>query len=329
MTLKKAKKRYNFKFIDGFSIFVSVFLVALVLKNTEFASAEVKKSLTTCATVLIPSLFPLTVVCEIAMETGAVDILCKQIRKPLAAVLGLSEIAVAPLVLGIFGSYAAASKSAVSLFEKGAISNSECQTIIALSAIPSPAFMIGFLGTKISGKSTTGFILWIIALLSSVILGFINRFFQKTPRKIYIKTDGETLSKSQKSFPKIAVDAINHSAQVMLIITACVVFFSTIISIFEIVMLNCKLSFETTNFLLGFLELTRGISSSALIENELLRTIICAAYVGWSGLCVHFQILSICNVQGLSFSRYFILKIAHGILCALLAFLVFSLIPKY
>ncbi len=323
MTFKKAQKRYNFKFIDGFSIFISVFLVALIFKNTEFASAEVKRSLTTCATVLIPSLFPLTAACEAAAETGAVNILCKKIKKPLAAVLGLSEAAIAPLALGLFGSYAAAAKSAVSLFEQGAVSSDECETVIALSAIPSPAFMIGFLGAKVLGKSTDGCVLWAIAIFSSVILGAIVGFFQRSSHKVHINAETAGSSKVKKSFPKIAVDAINHSAQVMFIITACVVFFSTVISIFKTVLLNFGMKPETAEALLGFLELTRGVSSAAIVEDSLLRTVLCAAYAGWSGLCVHFQILSICNVQELSFKKYFILKIAHGLLCAFLAFLVF------
>lgn len=323
---RKSKGKFKFGMRSGFSIVVTLFLLILLLKNSEIAAREVASALKICATLLIPSLFPLTVASEVATETVAIESLTRRFRAPLAKLLGVSESATVPYFLGLLGGYTSSCKSAVLLLESGKISREDCESIIALSNMPSLAFLTGFVGGKILNNSTIGWILWGITVLSTLILGFFNRFLNKKRKGTPILHGYTYENKTNKSFSKILVDAISHSAQAMLIICACVVFFSVLISISRFALIDLGFSEQNAEILLGSLEITRGANSCLLIEGRIERVVSCAFLVGWSGLCVHFQIISLCDGVSLSYRRYFILKVLQGLICAALAYVAFGIL---
>lgn len=331
MTARKSKRIIKGSFEGGFIIVASVFLVALFLKNAELASTEVASALGICAAMLIPALFPLTVASEIATETGAASFVTRKLCVPISKILGVSRDAAVPYFLGLLGGYTSSCKSAILLYNSGKISKEDCESIIAISNMPSLAFLTGFVGNKIFNNSTVGWILWTITVASTLILGVINRFLLKKKKSPTTERRGFSSSqvgtvKVQKSFSQIIVDAITHSAYSMLIICACVVFFSVLIAVLKLTLANLGISEAHSEIMLGTLEITRATSSCALVESTLLRATLCAFYIGWSGLCVHFQLFAMCEETKISFGRYLFLKMLCGIICALLSLLVFSVI---
>ena len=319
---KKTKPRIKLGFTFSLSIIASVFIFALILKNSSLASKEVSDALKTCSSILIPSLFPLTVASEIVTNSGAIEKITQGLCKPLAKILGVCKSATVPYFLGLFGGYSSSCKSAVLLYQNGKISKKDCESIIALSNMPSMAFMTGFIGIGIFNNSTVGWKLWVIAVLSTLILGIINNLFFKNNREIY---RCDNLSKPQKiRFSRIVVDAIAHAAHTMLIICACVIFFSVLIGVLRLNIEAVPISNEAKELFLGMFEITKGISSCKNIENDSLRAIACAFLAGWSGFCVHFQVISLCEDADISFRKYFIFKGLQGIICLLLAFVIFG-----
>ena len=316
---KKIKPMLKLGFKDGITIIFAVFLFALFIKNSSLASTEVIKVLKICAQMLIPTLFPLAVASEIITEIGAVEKLTDKISAPIAKILGVNKIATVPYFLGLFGGYTSSCKSAITLYKSGKISKGDCESIIALSNIPSLAFFTGFVGIGIFKSSTIGWVLWIIAIISTLVLGLINKCFFKKNEQIYCLNVYN--KKSSKSFAQIVVDAIAHSAYAMLIICACVVFFSVLISVLSIYLSQLAINEQVQSIMLGTLEITNGIRGCTNIENTFFRAVICAFLIGWSGLCVHFQVIAICEETDISFKKYFIFKGLQGIICTLLAFL--------
>lgn len=318
---KKTNPRIKLLFTASISLIVALLLFVLLLKNSSLASNEVRNALNLCSTMLIPSLFPLTVASEIMTNSGAAYKLTRGLGAPFAKILGVSKNATAPYFLGLFGGYTSSCKSAVLLYREGKISKRDCESIIAISNMPSLAFMTGFIGIGIFEISTVGWILWIITVLSTLVLGVINRLFFRKNAEFYMGESVKTIQK--KSLPKIIVDAISNSAFAMLIVCACVVFFSVLIAVFKQYL--CEISFpeNAKQILLGLLEITSGISGSTVIKNISSRALACAFLVGWSGLCVHFQVIALCEDSDISFKKYFIFKALQGVICFLIALIVF------
>lgn len=324
MTLKtKRKKKPSFSscaFMLG-----SLFLLALLLKNPRIANEAVASSLKVCAGLLIPSLFPLMVASEIAVECGAVERLTRPFSAPVSRLLGISKNATAPLFLGLVGGYTTAVSGALSLYRGRKISKHDTERVIALSSLPSLSFLTGFVGIGVFNNSTIGWILWIVVIASSIIIGIFTR--NSLDSEVQYDTSAKSTNEERTSIAsspsKIIVGAISHSASSMLIICAFVVFFATLIASLRFPLNAISTPNELQSILIGFLEITSGAISLKSINPLSLRATACAFFVGWSGLSVHFQIMSLCEGHILSFKRYFLHKIAQGVTCALLTLVIF------
>lgn len=321
MTSKKIS-RIKIGFSEKLFIAGSLFLLVLLLQNPKETANSVNISLIQCATMLIPSLFPLMIASEIALNCGAIDYVTKPLSKIFATILGVNKRAVAPFFLGLIGGYTASVGGALSLYRAGEISKRDCERIIALSSIPSLSFMTGFVGSAMFKSSRLGWILWGITVFSAVITSFLGRKSKGSARisdsPFFVPTP------SKKSPSRIVVEAISHSAYSMLIICACVVFFSVFLDTLKSPLQCLDLPQNMQKFLLGAFEITNGVSICAGIENFPLNVSFCAFMIGWSGFSVHCQIIALSDGEDLSFKRYFVFKAIQGLISMLLTFIIFN-----
>ena len=327
----KRKPIQKWSFSEGFFIVASLFLLSLLLYSPSVACEAVLRALKQCASLLIPSLFPLMVASEIAMESGALERITKPFQKIVARILGVKKEAAAPYFLGLLGGYTTSVGGALSLYKNGKISKRDCERIIAFSSIPSLSFLTGFVGAGIFNNSTVGWILWGISVLSTLILGLLTQIKTKRERSckeeiMEITTPNELFMEMAKKSPspsKIIVGAISHSANAMVLICACVVFFSSLISALQYPLSTIDMPLEVQNIILGSFEITNGITNCTIFPTTDIRIALCAFFIGWSGFSVHFQIISICDGYDLSFKKYLLFKIAQGLLCAIFSKIIF------
>ena len=298
----------------------TLFLLALFLKNPHVASNAVIEALKKCGHLLIPSLFPLMVASEIAVESGSVEYFTRPLSGVVAKILGIKKDSTAPLFLGLIGGYTTSVGGALSLYKSGKIDKTDCERIIALSSLPSLSFLTGFVGLGVLGSVADGWILWAIAVTSALIVGFLTRkSVPKLTRVEFFRTENT----NRPPISKIIVGAISHSAYSMLLICSCVIFFYALIAALRFPLDAVGIPEGAQGIVLGSLEITNGVLECANITSRSLRAAACGAIVGWSGLSVHFQIISLCDGLGLSFKKYFIFKALQGILTAAISYLVF------
>jgi hypothetical protein len=72
-----------------------------------------------------------------------------------------------------------------------------------------------------------------------------------------------------------------------------------------------------TALLYGFFEMSSGVSAAAALHKRPLSVMLCALTVGWSGLSVHCQLVTLADGRGLSFRPYLCARAAQALLCAL------------
>ena len=298
----------------------TLFLLALFLKNPHVASDAVIEALKKCGHLLIPSLFPLMVTSEIAVESGSVEYFTRPLSGVVAKILGIKKDSTAPLFLGLIGGYTTSVGGALSLYKSGKIDKTDCERIIALSSLPSLSFLTGFVGLGVLGSVADGWILWAIAVTSALIVGFLTR---KSVPKLTSVEFFRTENTNRPPISKIIVGAISHSAYSMLLICSCVIFFYALIAALRFPLDAVGIPESAQGIVLGSLEITNGVLECVGIPSRSLRAAACGAIVGWSGLSVHFQIISLCDGLGLSFKKYFIFKAIQGILTAAISYLVF------
>ena len=307
--------------------FITLFSLALIIKNSDLAIKYMSEGLLLCVRTVIPSLFPFMVISDMIVASGAAEFIGRILRVPMRFLFGVSGEGGCSAVLGILCGFPIGAKSAVSMYDTGKISKNELERLLTFANNPSSAFIISAVGVSLFGSRAIGILLYSAILLSSLVVGIAqNIIFRK------LKSNFKQPLPTQKSSNKKAIvgdftEAVTSSTFGILKICAFVLFFTAIMGVFSSALAASELSDNVRTILFGFFEMTGGISQAAFIR-PIERGIIIAAFIGgWSGISVHFQIMSLCADRNISFKPYFIAKLCQGILSALITKLCLLLFP--
>ena len=312
---KSLNKRSHVKIYFGrYALAVgAIILLLIMLINNKQAITDMREGLSVCAKTLIPSLFPFMVISEIMISADVMRLPFDRFFKRL---LGINSDAAAASLLGMICGFPIGARCASSLYAKGRITRTEYLRMLTLSCNPSPAFMIGAVGISAFGSKKTGITLYIICILSALAVTLaITHIFGGKERLSPAPLPVAPPSASDKSLAVIFTDAVRSSAVSMLYVCAFVVFFGTLTGSTE--GFTAELPDWSGAIISGFFELTGGITRASNLNTHGIY--VAALVSGWSGLSVHFQIMSICGKDGISFAPYILAKLAEGLLCIVLA----------
>lgn len=291
-------------------ITVCLFLVALFIKNSSLASIYTKKGLEICFLTIVPSLFPLMVVSDALCEFGFFDFLGKYQGNISKKLFGLSKCTFTAVLSGLILGFPVGARALISLYDNKKISKSEFKQALGYSGIPSFAFLSNAVGASIFGSAKFGIYLYFCAIASALITGIIFK------KNVYKDTrECERNSYRRKPISKIITSAISSSASSTVILCAYVVFFSAVVGcLSESAYIN-----ETKKAIISsFLELSTGTLNSGNVGG-VLGAVICGACVGWSGLSVHFQTMSLCEDRITDYKIYILEKAMQSVFCGILS----------
>ncbi|MBR5119718.1 MAG: hypothetical protein IKV02_01850 [Clostridia bacterium] len=293
-----------------------LFTLALMLRRADIAANCMREGLTLSARAIVPSLFPFMVLSEIIVASGIGEWLALPLERPLGKLLGLSRTGCSAVVIGLVCGFPVGARCAILSYQKGTVDRAECERVLSCSSIPSAAFLISTVGTTLWKNTRFGVLLYICAVFSAILSGFLLYGMQKQR-----KPDNWNKRKSPPAkihfeagmFPS----AIKSATLNTLLICAYVVFFCTLTGTLEIVLERFSASETTHAILSAILELSGGVSVIASLNNRQFAALLTGATVGWSGLSVHCQMLSLCDGYDLSTRPYLKAKLVQAILCAI------------
>ena len=298
-------------------VFLLTFSFFLLLRRADVATNCMRSGLSLCARAVVPSLFPFMVLSELLIASGAGEWLTSFLAPLLGKFPGLSRSGCCAVILGLICGFPVGARCAILAYEKGTLSHSECECVLACSSIPSSAFLIGTVGTTLWGNATFGVHLYLCAIVSALLSGFLLYVVKKKK----IKEDSITnippsspVRFDVKMFPK----SVKNATMATLFICAYVVFFSTLVGAIELILFRFGATSNVTALLSSLLELSGGVSAASQLGNYRFATALTGAAVGWSGLSVHCQMLTLCEGHDISMRPYFVAKLIQTVLCALL-----------
>lgn len=326
-------------------IFLGFTLCLLIFSKSNLPA--VKSGLTLWATSVVPSLFPFFVSTELLMHTNIVNILgniLNKYMKPLFNVRGEGAFA---FIMGIISGYPMGAKIASSFRKSNICSKEECERLLSFTNNSGPLFIIGTVGILMFGSTTIGILLFITHILAGISVGIIFRFWKRNFKANFnnstFKTENKTLSFS--NLGEVLAESITSSISTILLIGGFVVIFSSVISILKssgiVNILSTCLSplFNIIHIdnsfisplICGFLEITNGINSiSSIACKKLSINIILTAFLlGFGGISVLLQVLSITSKTDLSIKPYIYGKILQGILASVYTYIFINVIPFF
>ena len=305
-----------------FGTLVLLLLLLFLCRATESARL-VKEGLLLCAARVIPSLFPFTVLSSLLLSSGALYPLAKRLSRPIHALFGLGGNSGCALILGLVCGFPVGTSVGVSLYEQGEISESELSRLLSLANHPSPAFLFYGVGVSLFNDRRLWFLLVGVTLCSTLLIGVCQRLL----RGAVSSPKDSPLPPTPRRISLCLTDAVSNAARSMLSVSGFVVFFYTLTGILASTPSNGALPPTLHATLLGFFELTGGVHAAAQCPAP-ASYILTAMLSGWSGLSVHFQIMSLCPYPSVSFRPYFVSKVAECLLNGVLLTLVLMIIGK-
>ena len=293
------------------------FSLALLLRRADVAANAMREGLSLCARAIVPSLFPFMVLSELLVTSGAGEWLITPLARPLGKLLGLSRAGCCAVVLGLVCGFPIGARCAIVAYEKGTITRTECERALATSAIPSSAFLISTVGTTLWKDVKFGARLYVTVILSALLSGILLHVMQNHNKKEEKRDAAQSPTKLH--FDKgIFPSAVKNATMSTLFICAYVVFFSTLTGAIGLILERFGANEITHAILSAVLELSGGVSAAAGLANRRFATLLTGAAVGWSGISIHCQMLSLTDGHNLSTRPYFVAKLMQALFCAYL-----------
>ena len=321
-----------------FTCLFFIFTITLILfSSSNLESAQ--RGLSLWAISIVPTLFPFFIATELLCKTNFIQILGKYLNKymkPIFNVPGESAIA---LIIGIISGYPVGAKVVCNLYDNKICSKAEAERLMAFTNNSGPIFILGTVGISLLGNEKIGQILLISHVLSSLIVGFLFRYWKQNQVNLTFRNYNSENTELVRisNLGEILGEAIKKSIFTVLSIGGFVVLFSVIISIltnsgFLVMLANIfqffGISYDfSISFLTGLIELTNGLQYASNIYTTMPTSciLLCSFLLGFGGLSILLQVYSIISKSKISIKSYFYGKILHGIISVIFTFLLLNL----
>ncbi len=331
-------------------LFGILFIIALIV-FPRVAVASALKGIELWLNVVFPSLFPFFVASQLLSKSGFISIfgiLLEPIMRPLFNVPGCASFA---LAMGIVSGYPVGAVITSDLRKQELITRVEAERLLTFTNNSGPLFIMGAVAVGMLKLPKAGYLLYLSHIAACITVGLVFKYYKRHESKKI----GSTI----KMIPKVKIelkkmrntdmnpwtlfgDCIKNSIFTILTIGGFIIFFSVLINIMlssgiiawagDLVGFLCKLGFEgktVEGLLCGIFEITSGANLINLAAGDLKIKLCCVSLIiGWAGLSVHTQVMSIVSNSDIRVKPYIIGKAMHGIISAVYTFLGYSIFNK-
>ncbi len=298
--LKRSRKMIPLAVIIGF---------ILLLWRGKDVQAIFLQSLTFCARVLVPAMFPYLVLSRLYVSTAHGPPMW--LYRPLCVAFGLSKAGCSAVLIGAVGGYPTGAATIAGLYQKGEISRAEAEKLQFFACNCGPAFCCSVIGIGMYGMLSCGLWLYGITVASSLLCGLLLRHKNENIENHHPMKKDQPLS-----FLPEMVTAISQSAQSMLYICGYVCLFSLLLMAEKFIFQNRILY----TLVAGLTELSGGVFTLGALEMPwALKFSLTAAITAFGGICVAMQSGAFFLPAGLSMGMYIRGKMLQGFLAGVLA----------
>jgi len=303
--------------------------------------------------VVLPALLPFFICVEILIGLGIVSFLgsCfRSIMRPIFNIPGEGSFA---FFMSIASGYPVGAKITASLYENNICNKIEAQRMLSLCSTSGPLFIIGAVATGILGNPKLGLLLALSHYSSAITAGFVMRFwsYSKQDKKALrigssskinpLKEMLEFRKKDGRSFGILMGDAVKNGMNLILMIGGFIILFSVITAVLKssglldsfskticaiLPFLNLDPQ-AVASVIIGMLEVTNGIKECAAVSMPHVYQLMLVSFmIGFGGLSINAQVLSVIGKARLNFGLYCVMKLFQGAVAAIYTYFMYSII---
>ena len=330
-------KRFVLRCIDSFEVmdmksvmkWLEIFVWAASACCFLFLPQEAVKGvvigLNVCAVSILPALFPFFVLTEYWVRAGYANKMARLAAPFMERVFHLPGVAASALVLGSIGGYPVGARTVAQLYESEHLNKEQAEQALFFCNNAGPAFVLGVLGNVVFQNTWIGILLYVIHLTAAYLTGFLFR----SRRTGYINKNLTDTSYS-KGIAQNWTQSITGAGSTAILVCTYVLFFSILTQCIRRVIPTTMLKNGIISLMLGAIELAGGakILADASISMQ-FKFILAAFLLGFGGLCVMLQSISVIQVSGLSGKTLLLGKLCNGSLSAALAAVLTPFLPLF
>ena len=319
------------------SIAFLAFTICLILFSKSNIIA-VKNSLNIWVNNVIPSLLPFFMATELLNYTNIPKVignLFNKIMRPLFNVPGIGAYA---FFMGVVSGYPVGAKIVTNFRNNNLCTKEEAERLITFTNNSGPLFILGTVGITLFYDASIGLLLLFTHILACISVGIIFRFWKRNKSRKRSIDVMDTSVVSFQSIGEVLSKSILSAIHSVVLIGGFIILFGIILSILQktyifhflglfftpiFQMLGINTEFITP-ILTGILELTNGVAAVSEVVNRNLATniIVCAFLLGFGGISIMLQVLSIISKSDISVKPYILGKLLQGALASLYTFII-------
>ena len=309
------------KYIRHAAILSGLLIAAsFVLFQPEIATRAISKGILVCANSILPTLFPFFIISDLWCTLGYSQQVSKVLSPFMNAVFHLPGSAAPALITAAVGGYPVGIQTLTKLYENNAISKHHAEATLLFCNLAGPAFILGIVGVGLFQSLQIGVVLWVIHLASAFSIGFLFRPSASTP-----DTNVQYTATDTAFLPALTL-AIKKAGETTVQVCIFILFFSIVTENLA----HLLPSSVQSAVLLGSFELASGCTSLGNLGlPQKTVFVICSGFLGWGGLCVHFQSVSMLSRTDLSTKNHWAGKALQGLLSTALACLIAPYLPLH
>lgn len=282
--------------------------MAVMILDTKTAISGAQIGVELCIRTVVPSLFPFIILS--ILLTNSLTGQRIPVLRPLGKLCRIPDGGESLLLAGLLGGYPVGAQCVAQAYRTGSISKNDARRMLGFCSNAGPAFIFGMAGGLFT-SAAAAWALWGIHILSALLTGML----------LPGGADRQAYSAECKQTGISA--ALQQSLRVMAGICGWVVVFRIIIGF-------CHRWFlwllpEAASIMIsGILELTNGCCMLSDLNSQPLRFVLCAVMLGFGGVCVAMQTVTV--TQDVGTGLYFPGKLLQCLISFIFAILVQPLI---
>jgi len=345
----KKNQRWLIQLLEAMALVV---LAATIVVDPAAAFNAAVMGLGTWWNIVLPALLPFFVISEIASGLGLVallGVLLEPVMRPLFNVPGSGAFVMA---MGYTSGAPIGAKLTADLYRQGLCTKHEAERLISFTSNASPLFMLVAVAVGMLKEPAAGWLILGSHYIANLITGFLLRYYHaEAPTapphfkgSLFLRAVRELAAAREhdgRSIGQLLGEATRNSMVTLTGIGGFIIFFAVLIQsagklgliallgrLFGLILLPLGFDPELMAPLgSGFFEMTIGsklASESAAPLNQ--KAALITMMLGWSGLSVQAQALSMIAGTDLSFRPFIAARLFQGTLGGIFAYLAFGLV---
>ena len=287
-------KKINNISILGFVVLFSIFLII----NPHICEKSVINTMTLCARVLIPSLFPFGVCMLYIVKSGIIEKL--NILHHVTKLLRLTPFTFAIMLMSMLGGYPIGAHLINQAVLQGNLDQKNARRLLNFCINAGPGFIVSAVGVGLLKNQKIGYILLVAHISASLLICITSKGIESHHKKSVLNiTPAENF-----------VISASESANAMISICTFVILFGVITSYIE----HYSQQLKFLKPLIFVCEITNAITKT---NNIYLISFL----FGFSGICIWCQIFSVGKNIKIEFLPFILHRTLHGILSSVITYI--------